>query len=173
MKHIKLFENYTVDKILDKINSKGIESLSNDEKKYLDFHSKDSLNDDENYDKEEIEDKISKQFIHDKLITALKNNHIIDDDIADDRINYEDDFIELYSVLIMPTDDLNKKTKKMINNYFMDNYIKIRLDGDKLIFVFEDYGEEIDEKEREYVFDYLLDRELEYDINEFIFPQFV
>ncbi len=32
MKHIKLFENYTVDKILDKINTKGIESLSNDEK---------------------------------------------------------------------------------------------------------------------------------------------
>jgi hypothetical protein len=52
----------------------------------------------------------------------------------------------------------------------MDNYIKIRLDGDNLIFEFEDYGDEIDVKERNYVFDYLLDREHEYDINEFIFP---
>jgi hypothetical protein len=70
----------------------------------------------------------------------------------------------------MPTDNYNKKTKKMINVYFMDNYIKIRLDGDNLIFEFEDYGDEIDVKERNYVFDYLLDREHEYDINEFIFP---
>lgn len=172
MKHIKLFENYTVDNILDKINAKGIESLSNDEKKYLDLHSKDSLNNEEVVDKEEIEDKIAKQVIHKELITALKNNHIIDDSIADERINYEDDFIELYSVLIIPSDNYSKKIKKMISGYFMENFLKIRLVGNNLIFEFVDYGEEIDEKERGYVFDYLLDREIEQDENNFIFPQF-
>ena len=133
MKHIKLFENYTVDNILDKINAKGIESLSNDEKKYLDLHSKDSLNNEEVVDKEEIENEIGKKFINDKLITVLKNNNIIDDDIADDSINYEDDFIELYSVLIIPSDNYSKKIKKMISGYFMENFLKIRLVGNNLM----------------------------------------
>ena len=41
MKHIKLFENHTLDTILDKINDHGMDSLTTIENEWLQKHSKD------------------------------------------------------------------------------------------------------------------------------------
>ena len=40
MKHLKKFENKTIDDILDKITSSGVDSLSKYEKAYLDKKSR-------------------------------------------------------------------------------------------------------------------------------------
>jgi hypothetical protein len=168
MKNIKLFEDYNVDKILDKISANGIESLTSDDKRYLGLHSKDSISEDESDDMENIQNKMANQ----ELIKALKENDIINDSMESDSLNYEEDYVEVYDVFIQPSDELSNKDEKIIKSYFMDNYFRVELHGDSLVFHFEDYGEDIDDEERSVLMDYLINKEIHYGQHEFIFPQF-
>ncbi len=60
MKYLKSFENKTLDRILDKISSVGFNSLSNDEKDFLDKHSK-------NQDTDEIEKDLNTETYEDNI----------------------------------------------------------------------------------------------------------
>jgi hypothetical protein len=168
MRHVKLFENYNVDKILDKISASGIESITNDEKRYLDLHSKDSTNEDEDEDMENIQNKMS----HSKLISILKELNIIDDSIADEAVDYKEDSIDLYDVLVYDNYDmLSDEDKKSIKGYFMENYMEIKLHDNNIIeFRFEDYGEDIDDEERSLLIDMLMEIEIHNEY-EFVMPQ--
>lgn len=125
-----------IDKILDKINVHGFDSLS--------WHEKESLNNpDDEHESPLPDDDNLRDFA-----AMLVNNGIVDSDL----INIEEDSIEVYN--------LNKKQFP----YFLDNHLKITIidvffEGDKPLYDItisgEDYEEPIDIKERKQVFRYL------------------
>jgi hypothetical protein len=124
-----------IDKILDKINVHGFDSLS--------WHEKESLNNpDDEYESPLPDDDNLRDFA-----AMLVNKGIVDSDL----ININEDGIELYNL------------KKKEFPYFLDNYINIvvsaNLDGGQPLYTLtitgEDYEEDYDIKERKQVFRYI------------------
>ena len=84
MEHIKLFENYTVDNILDKISDHGMDSLNDIEKEFLNLH---SIGEDDPLDiiKQKIVDQIM-----DKIASVGGEYNLLFE--GDDAIAFEDGF---------------------------------------------------------------------------------
>jgi len=130
VRHLKIFENFKnqqeVDRVLDKINKYGADSLN-----WYEIEILENPDDDSHYTTED--DKIQEIFV------LLLKNKLIDKDTT----NIFDEYIEIHSI----------EGKQF--PYFIDNYLIATYEDDVIIIVSECY-EDDDINEKREVYEYIM-----------------